>query len=189
MKEGDNNTRFFHRIANSHRRTNHIRGIEVDGVLYEDEEEVRSKVVQFYQNLYTVSDTWHPSTDGLEFSRIEEDERLSLERDFPKEEVVKVLQEMEGDKAPGPNSHYGIFSKMLECSGKRCYGLFYHFHRSSEFEWPLNASFLSLIPKKNNALNIKDFRPINLVGNVYKLLSKVLANRLRLVLDKLISES
>ena len=53
----------------------------------------------------------------------------------------------------------------------------------------LNASFLSLIPKKNNALNIKDFRPISLVDSVYKLLSKVLANRLRRVLDNLISES
>ena len=73
----------------------------MDGVLYEDEEEVRSKVVHFYQNLYTESDTWRPSMDGLEFSSIEEDERLELERDFSKEEVVKVLQEMEGDKAPG----------------------------------------------------------------------------------------
>ena len=53
----------------------------------------------------------------------------------------------------------------------------------------MNASFLALTPKKNNALNIRDFRPINLVSNVYKLLSKVLANRLRTVLDKLISES
>ena len=35
--EGDNNTRFFHRLANSHRRANHIRSIEVDGVVYEDE--------------------------------------------------------------------------------------------------------------------------------------------------------
>ena len=42
MKEGNNNIRFFHQIANSHRRTNHIRGIEVDGALYEDEEDVRS---------------------------------------------------------------------------------------------------------------------------------------------------
>ena len=63
---------------------------------------------------------------------------------------------------------------------------FDHFHRSLEFEQSLNASFLSLIPKKNNALNIKDFRPISLVGSVNKLLSKVLANRLRRVLDKLI---
>ena len=46
-----------------------------------------------------------------------------------------------------------------------------------------------MIPKKNNALNIKDFKPINLVGSVYKLLSKVLVNRLRWVLDKLTSES
>ena len=68
MKEGDNNTRFFHRVANSHRRTNHIQGIEVDVVLYEDEEEVRSKVVYFYQSLYTDSDTWCPSMDGLEFA-------------------------------------------------------------------------------------------------------------------------
>lgn len=66
---------------------------------------------------------------------------------------------------------------------------FDHFHRSLKFERSLDAFFLSLIPKKNNALNIKDFRPISLVGSVYKLLSKVLANRLRWVIDKLISES
>ena len=53
VKEGDNNTHFFHWVANSHRRTNYLRGIEVDGVLYENEEEVRSKVVHFYQSLYT----------------------------------------------------------------------------------------------------------------------------------------
>ena len=37
--------------------------------------------------------------DGLEFASVEEDERLELESDFSKEEVVKVLFEMEGDKA------------------------------------------------------------------------------------------
>ena len=76
----------------------------MDVVLYEDEDEVRSKVVYFYQSLYTDSNTWCPSMDGLEFAWIEEGERLELERDFSKEEVVKVLQEMEGDKALGPDS-------------------------------------------------------------------------------------
>ena len=42
VKEGDNNTRFFHRLANSHRRTNHISSIEVDGVLYEDSPTIQS---------------------------------------------------------------------------------------------------------------------------------------------------
>ena len=66
---------------------------------------------------------------------------------------------------------------------------FDNFHRHSMFERSLNASFLTLIPKKCNAINIKDFRPINLVGSVYKLPSKVLVNRLRVVLDNLISET
>ena len=65
---------------------------------------------------------------------------------------------------------------------------FVYFHWHSVFEQSLNASFLTLIPKKSNAVNILDFRPINLVGSVYKLLSKVLANKLRAVLDNLISE-
>ena len=55
-----------------------------------------------------------------------------------------------------------------------------------------SLSYISIIldsPKKNNAIDVKDFRPISLVGSVYKLLSKVLANRLRVVLDSLISES
>ena len=84
MKEGDNNTRLFHRVANSHRRTNYIQGIEVNDVLYEDKEEMQSKVVHFYQSLYTELDTWRPSMDGLEFASIEKDERLALERDFSK---------------------------------------------------------------------------------------------------------
>ena len=147
-------------------------------------------MVHFYQSLYTESGTWCPSMDGLEFSRIEEDERLELEREFSKEEVVKVLQEMEGDKAPGPDGFtMAFFQKCWSVVEIDVMAFCDHFHRSSEFERSLNASFLSLIPKKNNALNIKDFRPISLVGSVYKLLSKVLANRLRRVLDNLISES
>ena len=88
MKEGDNNTRFFHRLANSHRNANHIKKIEVDGVLYEDEAEVRSQLVLFYQGLYKETDLGHPSMDGLDFACIKEEERLSLEKEFTKEEVL-----------------------------------------------------------------------------------------------------
>ena len=57
------------------------------------------------------------------------------------------------------------------------------------FEKSLNAIFLCLIPKKVNAINNKDFCPMRLVGSLNKLLTKVLAHRLRGVLDKLISTS
>ena len=103
--------------------------------------------------------------------------------------MVKVLQEMEGDKAPGPDGFtMAFFQKCWSVVEIDVMAFFDHFHRSTEFERFLNASFLSLIPKKNNSLNIKDFRPISLVGRIYKLLSKVLANKLRRVMDNLISE-
>ena len=88
VKEGDNNTRFFHRLANTHRNANYIKKIEVDGVLYEDEAEVRSQLVLFYQGLYKETDLGRPSMDGLDFAYIEVEERLSLEKEFTKEEVL-----------------------------------------------------------------------------------------------------
>ena len=59
-------------------------------------------MVQFYQDLYTGANSWHPIVDGLDFACIGEDERLSLEREFSKK-VTQVLMEMEGDKAPSPD--------------------------------------------------------------------------------------
>ena len=103
MNEGDNNTHFCHRLANSHRRANHISSVEVDGVLYEDESAVHSQVVQFYRELYIETDTWRPTVDGFDSASIGEDDMLFLERDFSKEEVTQVLAEMEGDKAPSPD--------------------------------------------------------------------------------------
>ena len=67
--------------------------------------------------------------------------------------------------------------------------VFEEFHQHCKFAKSLNATFIALIPKKNGASNIRDFRPISLVGSLYKILAKVLANRLKMVLDQLISES
>jgi len=67
--------------------------------------------------------------------------------------------------------------------------LWKEFYQHSKFEKSLNATFIALIPKKNGASDIRDFRPISLLGSVYKILATVLANRLKEVLDQLISES
>lgn len=63
--------------------------------------------------------------------------------------------------------------------------MLHYFHSHGTFERSFIATFLSLIPKCAGACNVTDFRPISLVGSVYKILSKVLANRLRLVLHNL----
>ena len=61
--------------------------------------------------------------------------------------------------------------------------MFEEFYQHSKFEKSLNATFITLISKKNGAPNIRDFRPFSLVGSVYKILAKVLANCLKEVLN------
>ena len=58
-----------------------------------------------------------------------------------------------------------------------------------QFEKSLNATFITLIPKKNKAIEVKDFHPISLVGGVYNIIAKVLVNRLRTVMEDIISTS
>ena len=53
----------------------------------------------------------------------------------------------------------------------------------------MNATFISLIPEKSDATEVKDFRPISLIGGVYKIIAKVLANRLKMVLGDIVHES
>ena len=63
--------------------------------------EMNSQVVHFYQVLYQEAEMRRPSMDGLDFSCMEEEERLSLERAFSKEEVIQVLKEMEARSPDG----------------------------------------------------------------------------------------
>ncbi|XP_059638551.1 uncharacterized protein LOC132280812 [Cornus florida] len=68
-------------------------------------------------------------------------------------------------------------------------GTFQEFYCHGTFEKSLNASFITLIPKKGGASDIKDIWPISLIGCLYKLIAKVLISRMSNVLDGLISES
>jgi hypothetical protein len=80
---------------------------------------------------------------------------------------------------------------------KACWGVlkediivvFGEFHSKARFQRSLIVSFIALIHKKVRVVDLKDFRLISLVGEVYKLIAKVLANRLKMVLGKIILET
>lgn len=65
----------------------------------------------------------------------------------------------------------------------------HEFHVQGKFERSLFATFIALLPKKAGVVDIKDFRLISLVGGVYKIIFKVLANWLKIVLEKVISKT
>ncbi|GKA14811.1 RNA-directed DNA polymerase, eukaryota, reverse transcriptase zinc-binding domain protein [Tanacetum coccineum] len=70
---------------------------------------------------------------------------------------------------------------------KRRYAMTCFFHQGS-FPKGGNSSFVILIPKTPNANMVKDYRPISLIGSMYKIISKILANRLVVVLGVLVNE-
>jgi len=64
---------------------------------------------------------------------------------------------------------------------------FSDFHVKGVFQKRSNATFLCLLPKMAGADDIKNCRPISLVGSVYRILAKVLASRLRKVASNIVS--
>jgi hypothetical protein len=113
-----------------------------------------------------------------------------LERPFQEEEVLQALLSMDEDKASGPDSFtIAFFRSCWSIVKADLMRVFHNFHEHERFEKSLNATFIALIPKKIGQLEVRDFRPISLVGSVYKILAKVLASRLKQVLGALISNS
>ena len=144
---------------------------------------ISNQVIQFYKNLYKETEGWRPFVEDLEFDRIGDMERVLLERKFEREEILQVVSDLEGDKAPDLDGFTAFYHHCWRVVEKDVLAVFEEFFQYCKFEKSLNATFIALIPKKNDASNIRDFHPISLVGSVYKLLAKVLTNRLRVILD------
>ena len=109
-------------MANVHRRGNQLGPVMVDGVRLSSEAEICAGVADFYRRLFQEEGgpRWRPGVDELDFDVLSEDERVFLERPFSEEEVVAVLKEFKGDKAPGPDGFtMAFFLKTLLGSGER----------------------------------------------------------------------
>jgi len=63
---------------------------------------------------------------------------------------------------------------------------FNFFHQNCQMVRSSNASFIALIPKKKGVVELKDYRPISLIGSAYKLLAKILAERMKKVVNSLV---
>ncbi|GAU24019.1 hypothetical protein TSUD_328220 [Trifolium subterraneum] len=106
-------------------------------------------------------------------------------------EKMKRLKEVEdlianGDVDPTDLNSKELLLSMKQKSKKQC-GVVTLIHEKAALPKVVIASFLTLIPKKDHPQDLFDYRPICLIGSLYKILSKILANRLKKVLGKLIS--
>jgi hypothetical protein len=146
-----------------------------------------------FESLFAEPYSWQPRLDGLAFNTLDAVEASSLELPFEEMEVLEVLEVVKGmncDKASGPDGFSEVFFQdCWDVIKTDIMGVFQDFHTHSKFVKSLNATFISLILKKSGALDLKDFRPISLVSGVYKIIAKVLVNRMRRVMEKVILNS
>ncbi|GJT05559.1 RNA-directed DNA polymerase, eukaryota [Tanacetum coccineum] len=113
----------------------------------------------------------------------------SLASLISKEEVKRVVWDCGVDKSPGPDgfsfSFYRHFWPVIE---KDVFEAVDYFFMYGEIPNGCNSNFIALIPKILDANMVKDFRPISLIGSLYKIIAKILANRLVGVLGDLVNE-
>ncbi|RVW65755.1 LINE-1 retrotransposable element ORF2 protein [Vitis vinifera] len=190
LKEGDKNTGFFHKMANSNRRRNCLKKIKINGTWLSEEHDIQRGVVRAFKDLLSDSGGWRPCCNNIEFDSIGDEEVARLEECFSGDEVFLALSDLNGDKAPGPDGFSLAFWQFCwDFVKDEVLGFFKEFYERGKFVRSLNTTFLVLIPKKCGAEDLSDFRPISLVGGLYKLLAKVLANRLKKVVGKVVSSS
>jgi hypothetical protein len=111
----------------------------------------------------------------------------ALTTTFSLEEITEVVKGCDGSKSPGPDGFTFAFIKefwdLLKIEVRI---LFDQFHANASFPKGMCSYFLTLIPKVASPQALGDFRPISLLGCLYKLVAKVLAARLAKVMDFLI---
>ncbi|GAU34888.1 hypothetical protein TSUD_144190 [Trifolium subterraneum] len=190
LKEGDANSKYFHSVLASRRRGNVISSIMVNGVSLEGVSPVRQAVVSHFASHFKATTLDRPGVDNLPFKMLNAEECISLTKPFSVAEVKAVVWDCDSYKSSGPD---GINIGFIKDFWPELQGDVMRF--ISEFHWNgkltkgLNSTFIALIPKVENPQRLNDFQPISLVGCLYKILAKVLANRLRLVIGRVISES
>lgn len=84
---------------------------------------------------------------------------------FEEAEIFQALTSINGDKAPNPDGFTMTFFQACQSVVRGdIINFFKYFHASGGFGKSLNATFIALITKTVGAVNIKDFRPISLIG-------------------------
>src|ERR1044072_7746024 len=175
-------------ILNYRRRYNSISGLFVDGNWVEDPVVVKEEVRAFFAAKFSAISVNRPLLDGVGFSQISEDDNLMLCAKFELEELKEAVWQCEGDKSPGPDGiNFKFIKNLWHILSKDVLSVAEDFFENGVWPRGSNASFIALVPKVSSTQGLNDFRPISLVGCMYKIIAKVLAGRLKNVMGKLIS--
>lgn len=113
---------------------------------------------------------------------------ITLEVAFSYDEIKCFVWDSGGDRAPRPDGFvFAFFKAFWSTIGENVIRLVQDFYVSSSFPIGCNPSCIALIPKISDPKFVSNFRPISLIGCRYKVIGKIFANRLSLVISHFVS--
>jgi hypothetical protein len=190
LLKGDSNTAFFHSVANGRRRKTAIMSLVDKDDLIKDNEQLKRHINDYYKNLFgkepvspmgLKEDTW--ATEG----RISADDCIKLVKPFSMEEIENAIKHTKTNTAPDSDGFPVQFYKTFWPKVRELVKEMLDDMAAGRFNLGrLNYGVIILIPKIKDANTIRQYRSICLLNVIFKIITKVLTNRLTLVADKVI---
>lgn len=187
LKFGDRNTRYFHGTTVFRRKKQRIESLQDgNGNWISDQDTLKQMAQSFFQTLYT-DDVPTDSQFAIRgcFPMLDDDEWNRIKSPVSHLEVKNALFDMGGLKAPGADGYRAIFyQSQWDIVGESLYNLVSDIFNNPSKVGQVNDTLICLIPKVDHPSNIKYFRPINLCNVSYKIVAKILANRMKNFMSK-----
>lgn len=126
--------------------------------------------------------------DGVDFQPLFEVQTESLSGIFTMEEAEEAVESCEGNKAPGPDGfNFNFIKKYWGTIKQEVWDMVQEFFVTGKLPKMFSSYFLALVPKCKNPQGLGEYRPISLLGCIYKILAKMLAGRLKKVMSSIIA--
>jgi exonuclease III len=190
LRQGDANSKFFHRCVAARNNLNSITALKVGDIWLESPSLIREAVVSYFVAHFSSPSFRRPLINGVLFPPLSVVDNLMLTNPFLESEIFDVVKLSDGSKSPGPDGfNYAFLKRCWEMLKGEIRVMFDQFHGNASLPKSFLSYFVALIPKVRPPLGLSDFRPISLLGCLYKLVAKVLAARLGKVMDSLINST
>uniref|UniRef100_A0A803Q247 Reverse transcriptase n=1 Tax=Cannabis sativa TaxID=3483 RepID=A0A803Q247_CANSA len=190
VAKGDSNTKFFHTATIVRRRRNHIGAIKVTP---QNRITNREEICRYFEDNFKGLFTTSVPSFGREFeslfnAEVTDSENLEVGRVPTRMEIKNAVWSLHPLKSPRPDGFSGVFYRTYwNIVGGDICDMVQDFFVSGRFVKELNHTFICLIPKCDNPSSFDQFCPLSLCNFGYKVIARILTDRLKPIFDKIIS--